>query len=129
MSETSPALKLYTPAEVALKFRVDPATVARWAKAGKLTSIRTLGNHRRFSAAEVDALLAGPAEVQTEVTSSSAPLTRDEVFESISVPSSLHYLTEEECRWALTMLSGSVEVQTAKEIAAVLAMRSPVVAS
>jgi excisionase family DNA binding protein len=48
-----------TPAEVAAAFRVDPKTVTRWAKAGKLTSIRTLGGHRRYRKAEVDALLAG----------------------------------------------------------------------
>jgi hypothetical protein len=35
--------KLLTPAEVAALFRVDPKTVTRWAKAGKLSSIRTLG--------------------------------------------------------------------------------------
>jgi len=40
--------KLLTPAEVASLFRVDPKTVTRWAKAGKLTSIRTLGGHRRY---------------------------------------------------------------------------------
>ena len=34
---------LLTPAEVAAMFRVDPKTVTRWAKAGKLSSIRTLG--------------------------------------------------------------------------------------
>ncbi len=48
---------LLTPAEVAQMFRVDPKTVTRWAKAGKLTSIRTLGNHRRYREAEVLALL------------------------------------------------------------------------
>ena len=36
---------LLTPAEVASLFRVDPKTVTRWAKAGKLASIRTLGGH------------------------------------------------------------------------------------
>ena len=40
-------------------FRVDPKTVTRWAKAGKLTSIRTLGGHRRYRKTEVRALLAG----------------------------------------------------------------------
>ena len=48
---------LLTPAEVATLFRVDPKTVTRWAKAGKLTSIRTLGGHRRFKESEVKALL------------------------------------------------------------------------
>jgi len=49
--------KLLTPAEVAALFRVDPKTVTRWAKAGKLTSIRTLGGHRRYKESEVKALL------------------------------------------------------------------------
>jgi excisionase family DNA binding protein len=50
---------LLTPAEVAALFRVDPKTVTRWAKAGKLSSIRTLGGHRRYREAEVRALLGG----------------------------------------------------------------------
>ncbi len=48
---------LLTPAEVAKLFRVDPKTVTRWAKAGKLTAIRTLGGHRRYRKSEVQALL------------------------------------------------------------------------
>ena len=48
---------LLTPAEVAAIFRVDPKTVTRWAKAGKLTAIRTLGGHRRYRQSEVQALL------------------------------------------------------------------------
>ena len=48
---------LLTPSEVAALFRVDPKTVTRWAKAGKLTSIRTLGGHRRYRESEVKALL------------------------------------------------------------------------
>jgi excisionase family DNA binding protein len=51
--------KLLTPAQVGQIFSVDPKTVTRWAKAGKLTSIRTLGGHRRYKEAEVRALLAG----------------------------------------------------------------------
>lgn len=48
---------LLTPAEVAQLFRVDAKTVTRWAKAGKLSAIRTLGGHRRYREAEVRALL------------------------------------------------------------------------
>jgi excisionase family DNA binding protein len=60
MSTRIPAAEaLLTPAEVATMFRVDPKTVTRWAKSGKLTSIRTLGGHRRYREAEVRALLAG----------------------------------------------------------------------
>jgi excisionase family DNA binding protein len=50
---------LLTPSEVAELFRVDPKTVTRWAKAGKLASIRTLGGHRRYRESEVRSLLAG----------------------------------------------------------------------
>ena len=61
-SRTPEAEPLLTPAEVATMFRVDPKTVTRWAKAGKLTSIRTLGGHRRYRETEVRALLAGVPE-------------------------------------------------------------------
>jgi excisionase family DNA binding protein len=37
-------------------YGVDPRTVARWAKAGKVTAVRTLGGHRRFYRSEVLAL-------------------------------------------------------------------------
>lgn len=50
---------LLTPGEVAVMFHVDPKTVTRWANAGKLTSVRTLGGHRRFREAEVRGLLGG----------------------------------------------------------------------
>ena len=58
MASTSTAAEtLYTPSEVASLFRVDPKTVTRWAKQGRLTPIRTLGGHRRYRAAEVEQLL------------------------------------------------------------------------
>lgn len=48
---------LLTPSEVANLFRVDPKTVTRWAKSGKLTAIRTLGGHRRYRKSEVLTIL------------------------------------------------------------------------
>lgn len=48
---------LLTPSQVAALFHVDPKTVTRWANAGKLSSIRTLGGHRRFRRDEVERLL------------------------------------------------------------------------
>ena len=50
--------RLLTPGEVASLFRVDPKTVTRWARAGKITAIRTLGGHRRFRASEIRRYLA-----------------------------------------------------------------------
>ena len=57
---------LLTPAEVAAMFGVDPKTVTRWAQAGRLTSIRTLGGHRRYRQDEVTQLLSQvPAQRDT----------------------------------------------------------------
>ena len=44
---------LLTPSEVAAMFRVNPKTVTRWARAGKISAIRTLGGHRLFRASEI----------------------------------------------------------------------------
>jgi excisionase family DNA binding protein len=50
---------LLTPGEVAASFHVDPKTVTRWARAGRLSAIRTLGGHRRYRESEIRALLDG----------------------------------------------------------------------
>jgi excisionase family DNA binding protein len=49
--------ELLTPGEVAVMMRVDPKTVTRWARGGKLTSIRTPGGHRRYLESEVRAFI------------------------------------------------------------------------
>ena len=51
---------LLTPSEVAVMFRVNAKTVTRWARAGKISAIRTLGGHRRFRASEIEAFLSMP---------------------------------------------------------------------
>ena len=61
--DLGPPDALLTPAEVAALFRVNPKTVTRWARAGKLTAIRTLGGHRRFRASEINRCLE---EMSTE---------------------------------------------------------------
>lgn len=50
---------MLTPSEVATLFRVDPKTVTRWAKDGKLRYIETLGGHRRYPESAVRAAMAG----------------------------------------------------------------------
>ncbi|HEU5128654.1 MAG TPA: BldC family transcriptional regulator [Glycomyces sp.] len=57
---------LLTPSEVAAMFRVDPKTVTRWAKAGKISAIRTLGGHRRYRESEIRALINGDIPGQRE---------------------------------------------------------------
>lgn len=46
-----------TPGEVAALFRVDPKTVSRWAKAGRIGRTRTPGGHGRYRESEVRRLL------------------------------------------------------------------------
>ena len=54
---------LMTPAEVGEALRVDPKSVTRWAKAGKLRYTRTPGmggwGHLRCYRAEIEAIAAG----------------------------------------------------------------------
>jgi len=69
---------LLTPAEVAALFRVDPKTVTRWARAGKLTSLRTLGGHRRYRESEVRGLLGGADTVDGPDTVAGASSRDDE---------------------------------------------------
>lgn len=55
---------LLTPSEVAKMFKVNPKTVTRWAKSGKLSSIRTLGGHRRFRESEIRSKLEHTVETE-----------------------------------------------------------------
>lgn len=45
--------KILTPAEVAERFSVNPKTVSRWARSGKLKHFKTVGGHRRFKESDV----------------------------------------------------------------------------
>lgn len=56
---------LLTPGQAALILGVDPKTVARYAREGKLSFIRTLGGHRRFKAEEIRELAAKRGGVRT----------------------------------------------------------------
>ncbi len=50
--------KLLTPRQVAERLGVSPKTVTRWADAGKITAVKTLGGHRRFWESEVERIVA-----------------------------------------------------------------------
>ncbi len=52
-----PYVDLMRPAQVARTFGVHPRTVLRWAKAGRLSSVRTEGGHRRYRRDEVARLV------------------------------------------------------------------------
>ena len=55
---TNPDDELLTPREVAELFGVRTTTIARWARDGRLTPLWTPGGHRRYSRADVRALIA-----------------------------------------------------------------------
>jgi excisionase family DNA binding protein len=61
---------LLTPGEVAALFRVDPKTVTRWAKTGRIRCIRTLGGHRRYPAGQFTTALT--PTTQTPATQATA---------------------------------------------------------
>jgi len=60
-----PAHALLTAAEVAEMFRVSPKTVSRWAQDRLISSVRTVGGHRRFRAEEIHELLSRFEEAQS----------------------------------------------------------------
>jgi excisionase family DNA binding protein len=63
MSDRTENERLLSPSEVAQMFRVNHKTVTRWARAGKISAIRTLGGHRRFRESEIRKFLE---QVETE---------------------------------------------------------------
>jgi excisionase family DNA binding protein len=57
MRASATSAELMSTGQVARLFCVDQSTVLRWAKAGRLTTVRTLGGHRRYRRDEVEAWL------------------------------------------------------------------------
>ena len=57
-------LVLLLPQEAAAMFLVHPKTLARWADKGRLTTVRTVGNRRRYYHHEVKALMVALAKEQ-----------------------------------------------------------------
>jgi excisionase family DNA binding protein len=54
--------RLLTPSEVAEMFRVNPKTVTRWARTGRLQALKTIGGHRRYRLSEVQKAVAAANE-------------------------------------------------------------------
>jgi excisionase family DNA binding protein len=71
-TQPDPALpRLLTSTEVARLLRVDAKTVGRWARAGKLPALRTLGGQRgqghfRFRENDILALIGGQPDQPEE---------------------------------------------------------------
>lgn len=53
----TPQPETLSPGEAARMLGVTRGTLVRWAKAGKIPSFRTLGGHRRYSRADVEAVM------------------------------------------------------------------------
>ena len=67
--------ELLSPAEVARLFRVNPKTVTRWARSGKINAIRTLGGHRATTGrrSSVRPQLSPPTIATASTTANQAP--------------------------------------------------------
>lgn len=50
---------LVTPSEVGRALKVDPRTASRWAKTGRVRSVRTPGGWYRLYRADLEAMLRG----------------------------------------------------------------------
>lgn len=78
MSDQLPdADALLTPREVAELFGVRTTTIARWAREGTLTPLRTPGGHRRCRRQEIQRLLAedaAPDEAERQLAKDAARL-------------------------------------------------------
>ena len=67
--------ELLRPREVAEIFGVRPTTIARWAREGRLTPLRTPGGHRRYRRSGIDALLTeGPGADERQLAEDAARL-------------------------------------------------------
>lgn len=77
--------RLFTSGQVAALFGKHVRTIARWVVAGRLPSVRTIGGHHRFFAADVNALYALEREaIETKAAE------RAVVVEPPFVPTSPH---------------------------------------
>jgi excisionase family DNA binding protein len=65
---TNPDDELLTPREVAEVFGVRTTTIARWARDGRLSPLWTPGGHRRYSRADVQALVAAEDQNDARTT-------------------------------------------------------------
>ncbi|MEU1880316.1 helix-turn-helix domain-containing protein [Streptosporangium sp. NPDC020072] len=58
MTEAGTAERLLTSREVGQIFGVDAKTVTRWARDGRIPSVRTPSNQRRYRESDIRAILA-----------------------------------------------------------------------
>jgi excisionase family DNA binding protein len=65
--EKVPNSRLLTRTQVAEIFQVAPSTITRWAEAGKLPAVKTLGGHRRYAAKLVLELVQNLTEEETSM--------------------------------------------------------------
>ncbi len=54
--------ELLMPSQVVRRFRIDPKTITRWSRAGRLDPITTPGGHRRFRASDIQRCLHEDAQ-------------------------------------------------------------------
>jgi excisionase family DNA binding protein len=94
--------RLLTRSEVADLFHVSPSTVTRWAEAGMLPTVKTLGGHRRYEAKAV-------ADLARQLTKQGATIMEKALFEVPRMYADHHVL---EVRRILQAMPGVEDVYT-----------------
>jgi excisionase family DNA binding protein len=59
MSDNNDFPKMYTPSQTGALFNVDPRTVGRWIKTGRLKAVKTPGGTNRIPEHAIDAISNG----------------------------------------------------------------------
>ncbi len=119
--------ELLTPGAVAAVLFVDPKTVTRWARAGKIDSIRTPGGHRRYRRSDVEALRFGDSGQGGGAAGSAPLLPPSSPPDTPPVPSPgprrLMQVTVHDPPWAAAdlaeVVASALEVEAEASIAAV----------
>lgn len=102
--------RLLTRAEVAEMFQVSPSTVTRWAEAGKLPVVKTLGGHRRYDAEvilELTRHFTAESFQQADITINEEPIMEKIVIDVPAMYGDHHVL---EARRILLAVAGVKEV-------------------
>jgi excisionase family DNA binding protein len=94
--------RLLTRSEVADLFYVSPSTVTRWAEAGMLPAVKTLGGHRRYEAKAV-------ANLARQLTNKGATIMEKALFEVPRMYADHHVL---EVRRILQAMPGVEDIYT-----------------
>ena len=103
MTEIPKRERYITTSQAAEFLSVSPDTVLKWARAGKLSSYRTLGGHFRISISSLEAMPSGISRASGEIENASHRVPYQYCWEYFSRGNGINL----ECQECITYRSGS----------------------